>query len=91
MNTAPCLIVVVPSGAISFFAVIYYRSKLDNSEKEGNTFLTKKYFPINIFLPILQRKYKAEDQRTVRKANEALLIYWLTVILTAILMTLDKN
>ncbi len=58
---------------------IYQQSKLDNPKRKGSlTILFIRVYSMRYFFPISERDYDYTDSETIKKANQALKIFWWT-------------
>jgi len=58
---------------------IYQQSKLDNPKRKGSlTILFNRIYSPRYFLPVSERDYDYTDIETIKKANQALKIFWWT-------------
>jgi len=75
--------------AISIVALmykIYQQSKLDDPRRKASlTFLFLHYYSLRYVLPISKTGYKDRDLRTIKNANLALSVFWVTFSLTILI------
>ena len=75
---------------VSIFYKIYLQSKLNNKSRKGvPDIFFRRYYSFTSLFPISKLSYNNSDHRLIKKANKALLIFYVAFTLLLILSAIE--